>query len=630
MDNYLLEAFQRLKLMEDDFDLSVDKDKVDELKAFIADDVDEIPEEPIIDVKADDESELQDNYIGKVILECDCCHSRIYKDEEEVFIDDESGLANIDEQCPVCNNSLGFTVIGKIEPFDKDREIKPEEEEDVEELPADDIDVEEEEVEEVEESLQDRIHRKHLQEAKKVCPKCGKEPCVCESCKDESLIESRDDDLGGLPKINAHPEKIDPRDRMYALSGDVYKKGSELTKDEINSLIKAKERSNRPGQDKEIEALKSLLGEGKDCANCDESCSKDEELVEAKEIDASKFDKIRDAFAIDNWKRSSDGNYIIFYNDNGIVVGYIPKAKFGSPFKTLFDYINAQSDSLEFEDKLTRKFGKDIPNPNYRDVEESLDEGKDCADCDESCSKDESLTEAVNNLSLDTDDTHLEMTADENGKVTVTTEPITEEEEFPADDIPLEGEVEETGEGTGEEEIVPLEPEEEAEIEANEPESEEEPVSDEETEVSDLDEYTDEEEPEEEVDIEDFEEEPFDEMGESYMRKVYSNVSGYKTTKINESNGSVIVEGLISFNSGATKPTKFVFDNASFSKRGKLVLEGYNKTFSKSNKSFIVRGSLVENKFTPESMIYNYKVKQLNESTGSNETLRVYGRIKRK
>ena len=508
MDNYLLEAFQRLKLMEDDFDLSVDKDKVDELKAFIADDVDEIPEEPIIDVKADDESELQDNYIGKVILECDCCHSRIYKDEEEVFIDDESGLANIDEQCPVCNNSLGFTVIGKIEPFDKDREIKPEEEEDVEELPADDIDVEEEEVEEVEESLQDRIHRKHLQEAKKVCPKCGKEPCVCESCKDESLTESHDD---------LAPQKIDPRDRMYALSGDVYKKGSELTKDEINSLIKAKQRSNRPGQDKEIEDLKSLLGEGKDCANCDESCSKDE-----------------------------------------------------------------------------------------------------------------SLTEAVNNLSLDTDDTHLEMTADENGKVTVTTEPITEEEEFPADDIPLEGESGETGEGTGEEEIVPLEPEEEAEIEDNEPESEEEPVGDEETEVSDLDEYTDEEEPEEEVDIEDFEEEPFDEMGESYMRKVYSNVSGYKTTKINESNGSVIVEGLISFNSGATKPTKFVFDNASFSKRGKLVLEGYNKTFSKANKSFIVRGSLVENKFTPESMIYNYKVKQLNESTGSNETLRVYGRIKRK
>jgi hypothetical protein len=318
------------------------------------------------------------------------------------------------------------------------------------------------------------------------------------------------------------------------------------------------------------------LEEGKDCVDCDESCSKDASCE--KELDESKFVPGRGIEAI-NKKRAENGQEPL--TDDEI-------------------------------DQLILKQDKNRAEKNNLNT------------------KDESLTEAVNNLSLDTDDTHLEMTADENGKVTVTTEPITEEEEFPADDIPLESEIGETGEGTGEEEIVPLEPEEEAEIEANEPESEEEPVADEETEVSDFDEYTGEEEPEEEVDIEDFEEEPFDEMGESYMRKVYSNVTGYKTTKINESNGSVVVEGLISFNSGATKPTKFVFDNASFSKRGKLVLEGYNKTFSKANRSFIVRGSLVENKFTPESMIYNYKVKQLNESTGSNETLRVYGRIKRK
>jgi hypothetical protein len=41
----------------------------------------------------------------------------------------------------------------------------------------------------------------------------------------------------------------------------------------------------------------------------------------------------------------------------------------------------------------------------------------------------ESLKEGINNLSIETDDTKMDMVADENGKVTVTTEPITNVEE---------------------------------------------------------------------------------------------------------------------------------------------------------------------------------------------------------
>lgn len=446
--NYLEEAFKRLSLLEDDFDISVDANKVDELKSFIDDDVDEIPEEEIIDVNADEESELQDNYIGKVILECECCHSRIYKDEADVVIDEESGLANVDEQCPVCNNELGYTVIGKIEPFDKDREIEPEEETDeVAELPADDVDVEEvEETEEVEESLSNRIARKHF----------GK---------------------------NLSEEFEDP-------------------------------------------------------------------------------------------------------DDLGI------------------DHDAAVEDDVKLETPLENPVDDD---PN-------------------------TLNEGIENLVLDTEDQHLEMQAGDDGKVTVTTEPVenaNEDWQEPGGELLDEPEDAEAGA----EEIVPLEPEEEAEIEANEPEKVEgeEPAEEPVEEVGE--EEVAEEEPaedEEELDIEDFDEESFDEMGESYMRKVYGNISNYKTTKINESNNSIVVEGLITFESGKTKPTRFVFENASLSKRGKLVLEGYNKTFTKASKAFMVRGSLVEKKYIPESLIYNYKVKQLNESTNSDETVRVYGRIKKK
>ena len=123
MSDYLTEAFQKLRLVEDDFDLSADANKIDELKSFVADDI-EVPEEEVIDVEAVSEDDLEDNYNGKVILECECCHSRIYKDKDEVFIDDESNTANIDEECPVCNNTLGYSVIGKIEPYEKAKEIE--------------------------------------------------------------------------------------------------------------------------------------------------------------------------------------------------------------------------------------------------------------------------------------------------------------------------------------------------------------------------------------------------------------------------------------------------------------------------------------------------------------------------
>lgn len=136
--NYIAEAFQKLSLVEDDFNISADVDNVNDLRSYIADDVELPAEEKIIDVAAEEEDDLQDNYVGKVILECSCCHTRIYKDLSEVVIDDETNLANIEELCPVCNTNSGFNVIGKIEAFKSENEL-PEEEPAETELPTDDL-----------------------------------------------------------------------------------------------------------------------------------------------------------------------------------------------------------------------------------------------------------------------------------------------------------------------------------------------------------------------------------------------------------------------------------------------------------------------------------------------------------
>ena len=250
MSDYLTEAFQKLRLVEDDFDLSADANKIDELKSFVADDI-EVPEEEVIDVEAVSEDDLEDNYNGKVILECECCHSRIYKDKDEVFIDDESNTANIDEECPVCNNTLGYSVIGKIEPYEKAKEIEvnvndedevePELEslnktykggikikEDLEEikddeLPDDDIEVEE------------GSSKKKLTEAPWVWQPDEDEPEEPDSPMPEDEFEDEDDyEEDGVPFINGKytpgPLTQEVIDALYE-SGDYFIENSGLESD---------------------------------------------------------------------------------------------------------------------------------------------------------------------------------------------------------------------------------------------------------------------------------------------------------------------------------------------------------------------------------------------------------------
>ena len=76
MANFLSDAFKKLDaLNEDTFDLT--HDGIEELKDFKeTDKVDDTIF--IIDPDAKNEDELEDSYIGKIILDCDVCHSLIY------------------------------------------------------------------------------------------------------------------------------------------------------------------------------------------------------------------------------------------------------------------------------------------------------------------------------------------------------------------------------------------------------------------------------------------------------------------------------------------------------------------------------------------------------------------------
>lgn len=223
--------------------------------------------------------------------------------------------------------------------------------------------------------------------------------------------------------------------------------------------------------------------------------------------------------------------------------------------------------------------GKDEEDEQEDEKEDSSEEEKESEE-----HVDEELTEEFETVEVATEDQKVTLDADDDGKLTIEAEPVKDTEE--------------------------------AEVLAPVPE-----------EVADTIEETEESPwPEDEVDydVEDFDSDSFDELGEAYLKAVYENVSSYKTTDVSSQGNTLVVEGLIKFNSGKMKPTKFVFEAKTATKNNKLRFIGENKNITRGRKAFTLTGTLNENKsFITERFNYNYMTK--NES---GKSTRIYGTLK--
>lgn len=118
---FLNEAFKELNLLsEDTFEVS--PDGIAELKSFMDDDTkdQETDLTLVVDPDAETEDELKDSYVGKVILDCSICQSKLFKDPTEVTINEDETLANVGEECPYCHSSDGYTIIGEVAPYEEE------------------------------------------------------------------------------------------------------------------------------------------------------------------------------------------------------------------------------------------------------------------------------------------------------------------------------------------------------------------------------------------------------------------------------------------------------------------------------------------------------------------------------
>ena len=125
------------------------------------------------------------------------------------------------------------------------------------------------------------------------------------------------------------------------------------------------------------------------------------------------------------------------------------------------------------------------------------------------------------------------------------------------------------------------------------------------------------------VDVDEVEDESFNRLGESFLKKVYGNVKSFRTTSAATNGNTLVLEGLITFKSGKSKPTTFKFEANKINSKGKIRFLGENKDISSGRKSFALNCKVSRKAIIPESMTYNYIARGLNESQRVTGTVRL-------
>lgn len=568
MVDYLAEAFKALDDVEDvtpclhEEMFTVDSDGLSELADFEVESEKSEDKKRVIDPEAKNEEELKSSYVGKVIIDCNQCHSKVYKDKEDIVIDGDE--VNKEEECPYCFATEGFKVVGEVAPYTETN-----------------VDVEVEDEDTMEESVRRRAHG-----AKKANDKVVEE---FEGSPDASAII---DDLVDRAKLNYKEQDAPDIDEAVSEAIDdgliyyddiikladaygVIDYGELEGKfiDDLSDEMRTKLEHILAEEGDEIE--ESVKGRGNKKRGFAESKKPrhkgkltESDRIRWRDIDNIPYDigqmsdKARNA--LDHAMKMSDKAR---YHDNDEKKARRIDRKINSlkDYKFVEDLGDDVAKYQRWVDYDMKRYGKiSDKTKSYLDragLEVVKDDHKDY----EVIAKDEGLKESLEEVEVKTD----------TDKIKISSETITKDDEMA---IPVTDDTRDKIIADGEKEDT-------------------------------------------DDDIEEFDEESFDELSESYLKKVYNNVDGYKTSNVSFNKSGLCVEGIISFKSGNKKNTQFIFESRDNGKR----FVGENKQITRGKKAFTVKGSVKDGKFITES--FNYRYSAINPQTGKSENL--YETLKR-
>ena len=577
--SFIQEAFRQVYLTEDAEEFALNTSGPDDTESFL--DIvnsDEFSDENISDVydlEAEAKEDLKQSYIGKVIIDCNVCHSNVFVDKDEIT-ENKDGVCCEELECPYCMSNEGYTIIGEVKPY-QEADEDTDEIEDIEVNTSDDEPVEIEADEEPEED-------EDLEEGLKA---------------DKVKALQRNDKLDGqkgLGRGKGLEASDDIRGPKYSELNESYwwEDSKNLPKERTDEISKwAKEYVYQICED-ELEHY-YIIG-----PKFEDSNEKFTVIINNKIFNFDWADVwVNKAFYDENEEENLPDDYTPIYDcieDDPI--GY--------------RIINTIESSVDYSDGRLHEAWEFVDGRIGDKIEDAFDES---VDKNLYSKVQKAMNEDIEDISVSTSNETTTISTKDDGGVVVETSPKEDEDSFE--------------EYTGDEMIAPIEPETESDIsdtlEADTEDTEE--VSEDEMFDEIPEEETSEEAPEGEGEdeFEEFDEESFNDLGESYLKRCYENVTSFETSRVTlNENKDFVVEGNIGFDSGNKKATQFVFSQKS-NNDGKLKLEGYNKQISRGKKTFKLNCSVNNKTLVCESLNYNYKGKN-----DLNESVRVYGTVKRK
>ena len=675
MSQYINEAFKQFRLLEsEEFDLSpTGLDTLDTFmnQAMTDEDID------IIDLEAEAEEDLKKSYIGKVICDCNVCHSNIFYNKEDIEID-EDGVVNPEDECPYCMSLDGYTIVGEIKPYEEG--VTEEEHEDDVDLDVDLDDNEEaEEPIEIESEEDEEEDTDDLDESLTEAFSKGQDVYIKPDKRFGKIKSHVKNDLYEVETYDGEEKNLPDRVDTYYASDLELKESLPLS-----GVAKLKGKKTLRRRD-EYDGCKCILGRN------NTELSGDKDLHES--IDDTYNDVMTPEEARKYWDSEKDNDPVLAnYNnfqdwyDESVKNGYIKESITEETDITTVK-VDALSNGPEDEEEFKSWLANHYPNLSCEFTDDVYDnliltgpkqdikkyllndysyevEGEDWVVTQYPQLK-ESITESTEKFEIApagqgkwkvlknsvnggrvSEDSRIVIDADtkeeareillangfkaeellesiENVSIDTEDETMTmstkEDGGVVIETSPKEefeetfGEEEPTELENGDEMIAPLDPETEDEL----------GITDEPEEDMGFD-FGEEtpESPEEDVDIDEFDEETFDGLGESYLRRCYENVNSFKTTNVICNENLLTVEGNIGFKSGNVKKTSFIFE-AKESNNGKYVFEGYNNEINIGKKAFRLNCSIDNKKIIPESLSYNYRSKN-----DLNESVKLHGTVK--
>ena len=595
--------------------------------------------EKIVDLDAETEDDILPSYVGKFIIQCPQCMTLFYKNEEDIEKSDENpDVVNINEPCQHCGNSSGYTLIGKVDTVGEDEAAQY----DVEDFDENELNLdfedEEESTKETEEPAEDA--EEHAEETEEPTEEAAAdkdedkeldlEPVDAEETEEEkeveeSLTEDVDKDLDD--KLKEHNEYIEylknmikqeeealtkadnefvkeaTQRRLDALKADLEKALPDELKAEVevNSDLPTPEEANmeaaaeNTAAEEEKEKKESLTEDAHQSASTDKPHRKysatELMIKELKNIEpfnklsTRTIQRILLPYYIENMGRDdlSAQTLADFFEYEGFAPYVLDHFMTMDPL--------ARKELLKADKKFMQIFNDYATAYNFfPNKDETIEPG-------------ESEFDYAFNIMFDIDSNGLVPDTDINRNTIKSLGKMYAEGQFDKSLI-VENLTEDAAVDVlfdSEEFKTPISDAEIDKIRAKYEGLEEDVAPGVETEIA-INNIVDTWES-----IEDFDDETFNKLTENYLTNVYSNVKSFKTTQCDLKNGKLVVEGIITFNSGKTKPTIFEYE-AKVNADKQIILEGLNTDFA-NEKAFILNCKVdTANRLVVESLSYKYTV----------------------